>query len=123
MPGCTKGEEDLLLENGLEGGCRNEVSRIENQKVLGLAWNPASDDFSFVVRLNFSPRRRRQRTGPDLQFENIPSENPICLTKRMILSQVHGIYDPMGLACTFHSKSEDVYEKSLEWRFEATGLG
>ena len=39
--------------------------------------------------------------GPDLKSEQIPSEIPDLLTKRMILSQVNSIYDPLGLADPF----------------------
>ena len=38
-----------------------------HQRVLGVEWNPLTDSFQFRVRLNFSPRKRKQRTGPDIK--------------------------------------------------------
>ena len=70
----------------------------DNERVLGMDWDPVEDQFRFKVKLNFSPRKRKVRTGPDLNIAQIPAGVPIALTKRMILSQVNGIYDPMGLA-------------------------
>ena len=75
-----------------------------NQKVLGVGWNSKTDSFHFSVRINFSPRRKKIRTGPDLNINQIPSEIPIALTERMVLSQVNGIYDPLGLATPFTAK-------------------
>ncbi len=74
---------------------------IPSHKVLGLRWDPKTDSFLFDVRINFSPKKRKVRTGPDLCIDQIPEEMPLALTKRMILSQVNGIYDPLGLATPF----------------------
>ena len=92
-----------------------------DMKVLGLVWNPKLDTFKFTVRLNFSPKRKKQRTGPDLAIEDIPSEIPVCLTKRMILSQINGIYDPMGLASPFTVKAK-IFMRNL-WSGESKKLG
>ena len=73
----------------------------EKQKALGTVWNPGKDCFHFEVKLNFSPKSKKLRMGPDLKSEQIPSEIPDLLTKRMILSQVNSIYDPLGLAGPF----------------------
>ena len=70
-------------------------------RVLGIIWNPGTDKFEFSVRLNFSEKKRKLRSEPDLLAEEIPSAIPTNLTKRMILSQVNGIYDPLGLATPF----------------------
>ena len=70
----------------------------ETERVLGMDWDPVEDQFRFKVKLNFSPRKRKVRTEPDLNIAQIPAGVPIALTKRMILSQVNGIYDRMGLA-------------------------
>ena len=41
------------------------------------------------------------RSSPDLTAADVPSQIPRILTKRMILSQVNGIYDPLGIATPF----------------------
>ena len=90
--------------------------------MLGVAWNPKTDSFHFSVRINFSPKRKKIRTGPDLNINQIPSEIPIALTKRMVLSQVNGIYDPLGLATLFTAKAKILLRKlcgpnmkNLDW--------
>ena len=84
----------------------NEQPETASQKVLGMHWMRNTDDFRFTVRVNFSPRKRKVRTGPNLNLDQIPRELPITLSKRMILSQVNGIYDPMGLATPFTMKAK-----------------
>ena len=81
------------------------------QKVLGIEWDPKDDKFMFKVRINFSPKYRKQRTGPDLTIDNLHSDMPISLTKRMILSQINGIYDPIGLASPFTVKAKILMRK------------
>ena len=71
----------------------------EIHKILGMKWDPNFDVFKFDVYLNFSPKRRKLRTGPDLNLENVSMKIP--LTKRMILSQINGTYDPLGLSEPF----------------------
>ena len=82
--------------NDIKGDKQNDFHEIgikgPNQKVLDVGWNHKTDSFHFSVRINFSPRRKKIRTGRDLNINQIPSEIPIALTKRMVLSQVNGIY-------------------------------
>ena len=70
------------------------------EKVLGVAWNPVEDKFCFKVKLNFS-ERKKLRTEPDIKWHQLQEKIPQDLTKRMILSQVNSIYDPLGLAGPF----------------------
>ena len=93
----------------------------DNEKVLGIVWNPEEDCFHFEVKLNFSPKKKKLRTGPDINREQIPKEIPTNLTKRMILSQVNSIYDPLGLAGPFTVRAKIMMrrlwgsEAKLDW--------
>lgn len=81
------------------------------QKVLGLQWNSNEDEFRFKVQLNFSPKIRKCRSGPNLNRNQVPSSIPPILTKRMVLSQINGIYDPLGLATPFTVRAKMLMRK------------
>jgi hypothetical protein len=73
----------------------------EHSKVLGIGWSTESDTLSYEVKINFSKKKRRLRTEPNLTEQNIIDHIPQQLTRRMILSQVNGIFDPLGLVSPF----------------------
>ena len=93
----------------------------DREKVLRVSWDPKEDCFHFEVKLNFSQKKRKVRTGPSLRKEQIPNEIPSNLTKRMILSQVNSIYDPLGLAGPFTVRAKIMMRKlwgselKLDW--------
>ena len=101
--------------NDINGDKQNNFHEIgikgPSQKVLVVGWNPKTDLFHFRVRINFLPRRKKIRTGPDLNINQIPSEIPTALTKTMVLSQVNCIYDPLGLATPFTAKAKILLQK------------
>ena len=67
------------------------------QRVLGVMYAAKLDAISFPPKLNFSPKRRKVPTGPDLTIEEIPHGIPTdSLSRRICLSQVMSIYDPLG---------------------------
>ncbi len=72
-------------------------SKENSEKVLGISWDPKRDVFHFITRINFALKKKKMRQGPDLKEDQIASEIPSILTKRMCLSQVNGIYDPQAL--------------------------
>ena len=97
-----------------------EISH-EKAQVLGMHWNPAEDTLEFKVKLNFSPKQRKVKTGPDLSLQQFQDNLPIVLTKRMILSQVNGIYDPLGLLTPFTIRAK-VMMQNL-WKNKNKELG
>ena len=82
-------------------GCNMTDTEDECSKVLGVVWNPKSDRLEFTAKLNFSLKHRKVRSEPDLCRIDIPDHIPAILSKRMILSQVNSIFDPLGLASPF----------------------
>ncbi|XP_038055192.1 uncharacterized protein LOC119727399 [Patiria miniata] len=94
-------------------------SAESSEKVLGVSWNPKKDVFHFITKINFTPKKNRKRQGPDLKNDQIPAEIPAALTKRMCLSQVNGIYDPLGLVAPFTIKAKMLLRKmwglKLDW--------
>ena len=76
------------------------------KKVLGVIWNNSEDTFSFVVKLDFSIFM------PERQIL-------LKLTKRMVLSQIARIYDPVGFTVAFLIKSkiglQQLWQKGIDW--------
>ena len=76
------------------------------ERVLGMSWMVHDDYFKDVVNLNFSKKTGNVRSESDLSIENFDYKIPLILTKRMLLSQVNGIYDPLGLISPFIIKGK-----------------
>ncbi|XP_071519132.1 uncharacterized protein [Panulirus ornatus] len=79
----------------------SKIIATEVEKVLGMIWETKKDQFSYKVKINFSTKRKKIRTGPDLTVVEIVQRIPKQLIKRMILSQVASLYHPSGLATPF----------------------
>ena len=73
----------------------------QNLRVLGLGWNPVEDTVVFEVTLNFSKKKKGIHTGPNLTKADLPQDLPLVLTRRIVLSQVMMIFDPLGFVCPY----------------------
>ena len=74
---------------------------FEEERILGMTWEPVRDVFKFKTHLNFSRKIMRNREYGDLKLEDIPEKIPDVLTHRIVLSQLAGLYDPLGLITPF----------------------
>ena len=63
-------------------------------RVLGVGWIPVEDVLVYDVALNFSVKRKGQRTDANLTVDDIPGALPLLLTRRMVLEQVMMVFDP-----------------------------
>ena len=88
----------------------------EWEKVLSLLWIPSTDQFMFNVKINFSKKYKGVHAEPDITPQNMSNKLPNVLTERMILSQVLGIFDPLGLISPFVIKAK-IYLRKL-WALE-----
>ena len=78
-----------------------DMSKEEGQKVLGMLWIPFNDVFRFKVKVNFSPKFKGLRSGPDMRRADCETDFPKVLTRRMVVSQLAACFDPMGLIAPY----------------------
>ncbi|KAI7792395.1 gag-pol fusion polyprotein [Triplophysa rosa] len=69
----------------------------EDNKALSLGYILEEDKLHVMVRINSSRRKKKIRLGQDLLLEQVRTQTPDPLTRRELLSQVSGLYDPIGL--------------------------
>ena len=63
--------------------------------MLGIHWDPKEDVLRLLIKLNFSGILNGIRTEPDLTINDIPEKIPSLLTKRKVMSQRNGTYNPI----------------------------
>ena len=72
-----------------------EEEDVEDEKVLGSVWEPKLDNFIFHVMLRFKGKKSLDVQVSNVsELLNLPSS---MITRRTMLSNVHRIFDPMGL--------------------------
>ena len=91
----TEQTATIFLPNALEG---NEST------ALGLGYNVQNDSLYVRSSVNFSKKIQKMRTGPNLCEQEIERNFPSTLTKRMVLAQLMGTFDPCGLISPFKMK-------------------
>ena len=119
---------DAILEKGgfkvkgwLIGGLPVDSDSCENSEsvsVLGVWWHPTRDIIHFKVKLNFSTKCRGVRTGPDVTVDQLGDITTL-LTRRRLLEQVMGLFDPLGLLSPFLLKAKvflrETWVEKLGW--------
>lgn len=88
--------------------------RDEDNKALGLGYIVEKDKLHVMVSINFSKRKKKMRLGQNLQLDQIRSQTPNPLTRRELLSQVSGLYDPVGLVTPAKQKGAILVRKAFQ---------
>lgn len=72
------------------------------------------DKLHVMVAINFSKRKKKMRLGQDLLQEQIRAQTPKPLTRRELLSQVSGLYDPVGLVTPAKQKGAILVHRAFQ---------
>jgi hypothetical protein len=79
------------------GETRPEVIELLGSGVLGLPWLPGPDIIVMHLSVNLTAKHASTGKGPDLTVTTIGELDDIVMTKRVVVSAVYSIYDPLGL--------------------------
>lgn len=88
--------------------------RDEDNKALGIGYLVEEDKLYMMTSINFSKRRGKMRTGQDLLMEEVREKTPNPLTRRELLSQVAGLYDPIGLVTPVKQKGAILVRRAFQ---------
>lgn len=91
----------------------NQMHDGEN-KALGVGYEPETDKLRLLTSINFSKKRGKMRTGFNLSMEDVREGTPNPLTRRIILSQIAALYDPIGLASPAKQKGVMLVRESFQ---------
>ena len=86
----------------------------EDNKALGLGYTVEDDKLHVMVAVNFSKKRRKMRLGQDLLREEVREQTPDPLTRRELLSQVSGLYDPLSLVAPAKQKGAILIRRAFQ---------
>ena len=85
----------------------------QEEKVLGIWWDLASDKLFIKARIDFTKRNHSKNFSNQVTLANIEKLFPQFLTRRMVLSQVAKLFDPLGLLALFLLKAKILMRKSF----------
>ncbi|XP_054861306.1 uncharacterized protein LOC129347620 [Amphiprion ocellaris] len=88
--------------------------RDEDNKALGIGYQIDEDKLYMLTSVNFSKRKKKMRIGKNLLKEEVRTETPNPLTRRALLSQVAGLYDPIGLVTPAKQKGAILVRKAFQ---------
>lgn len=91
----------------------NQLTKEDN-KALGLGYTIGDDKLHVMVAVNFSKKKRKVRCSPNLVKGEIRGQTPDPLTRRELLSQVSGLYDPLGLVTPAKQKGAILVRRAFQ---------
>ena len=87
--------------------------KVMKDFIKHLSWQPLE------IPLNFSKRVKNQKIGSNLAIDDIPDKVPTKLTKRIVISQLNALYDPLGFLVPVTIKGKlllrDLWANGLDW--------
>ncbi|RXN35876.1 gag-pol fusion poly [Labeo rohita] len=86
----------------------------DDNKALGLGYSTEEDMLYVMTSVNFSKRKKKMRLGQNLLQEQVRAQTPNPLTRRELLSQVSGVYDPVGLVTPTKQKGAILVRKAFQ---------
>ena len=89
-------KEWLISKDNNESDSLINISQ-DNDKVLGILWNPKSDQLKFQLNLNFSKKHRNMKLDSNIKETEMEFRFPEILTRRLVMRQTASLYDPLGL--------------------------
>lgn len=86
----------------------------DDNKALVLGYIVEEDKLYVMTSINFSKRKKKMRLGQNLLQEEVRSQTPNPLTRRELLSQVAGLYDPGGLVAPAKQKGAILVRRAFQ---------
>ena len=89
------------------------------RSVLGLPWDTEKDVIHLSMDVNLSPKKQGVRTEGSLGPEDEEKIKDAVLTRRQLMSQIHSIYDPLGLlspiTIKFKLVLQELVQAQMDW--------
>lgn len=86
----------------------------DDNKALGLGYIVQEDKLHVMCSINFSKRKKKMRLSQNLLQDEVRTQTPNPLTRRELLSQVAGLYDPTGLVTPAKQKGAILVRKAFQ---------
>ncbi len=90
----------------------NQMS--DDNKALGLGYSMEEDMLHVMTSINFSKRKKKMPLGQKLSHEQVRAQTPKPLTRRELLSQVSGVYNPVGLVTPAKQKGAILFRRAFQ---------
>ena len=84
------------------GDTVEQEAELKQQSLFGHYYDPNRDEIILKFKVNFSSKRRSQKTQPNLTSKSDLTN--LEMTKRKVMSLLASQYDPLGLASVFLAK-------------------
>ena len=83
------------------------------EKLLGIWWSLEADHLSLKAKVDFTKFQLKDEPSGEITVSNINKAFPKFLTRRMVLSQVAKLFDPLGFIVPFLLKAKILMRQSF----------